>query len=313
MRLGHGFERAFNPRAVAIVGVSRSSNQQFPGYTGLRFLRMLRDSGFEGRVYPINPRAGEVDGLRVYSSVTSVPEPLDLVIVAVQAPAVPRVLEECAAAGALNVHVCSAGFGETREAEGEGLESAVREIALRGGLHLVGPNCMGIHVPSVGLRMYEGVPLIRGPVAFISQSGGHGQTFLEHCAARGVGCSKVISFGNALILEASDFLEYLAGDPETRVICMYLEGIGDGSRFTRMDGRISWAGKTRPRPGWRCERSTYLLGGGRRCNGIFQLMQRTLGAVESFLSQPRYRKAVHRFRARGSLEAGISQGLWRCA
>jgi len=239
MRLDHGFERAFDPRAVAVVGVSRSADKKHPGYSGLQFLRMLRGSGYKGQVCPVNPKADEIEGVRAYPSLAAVPEPLDLVIVTVPPASVPGVLEDCAAAGALNVHICTAGFGETGEAEGRGLDEVMREIALREGLRVVGPNCMGLHVPSVGLRMYEGLPLLQGPVAFLSQSGSLVHVFIAFASTLGVGCSKAISYGNALVMDAPDFLEYLATDPETQVICMYLEGIKDGRRLTELVRRIT--------------------------------------------------------------------------
>lgn len=229
-----GFEEAFNPRAVAIVGVSRSDRQRHPGGTGLSFLRRLRQLGFEGRIYPVNPNASEIEGTKVYPSVTAIPEPLDLVMVTVPAAFVPQVLEDCVAAKALNVHICTSGFGETGEEEGKRLESRMRDIALMGGLRVIGPNCMGLQVPSVRMGTMDDLPLVQGPVAFISQSGGHAHTYLEHGPTLGVGFSKVISYGNALVLDAPDFLEYFATDPETRIVCMYIEGIRDGARLTRL-------------------------------------------------------------------------------
>jgi len=239
MTLHSNLERAFNPRAVAIVGVSNREKPLHPGYTGLRFLRMLKSSGFKGRIYPINPKADEIEGAMVYPSLSSVPEPLDLVIITVPAASVPGVLEDCARVGACNVHICSSGFDETGEVEGKMLEERLREIALRGGLRAIGPNCMGYHVPSVGLRMYEEVPLLQGPVAFVSQSGSYGVYFVQQCAAEGIGFSKAISYGNALVMDATDYLEYLATDPETQIICMYLEGIKDGGKLIEIVRRTS--------------------------------------------------------------------------
>ncbi|MFC1944874.1 CoA-binding protein [Chloroflexota bacterium] len=239
MKRNSGLEKAFDPKAVAIVGVSSSEKKFHPGYTGLRFLRMLQSSGFGGRIYPINPRAGEIDGIRVYPSLSLVPEPLDLVIITVPASSVPVVLEDCAKMGALDVHICTSGFDETREAEGVNLEERLREVALRGGLRVIGPNCMGYHVPSAGLRMYEDVPMLQGAVAFITQSGSYGTYLVRQCAAEGIGFSKVISYGNALIMDATDYLEYLATDPETQVICMYLEGVKDGRRLTELVRRTN--------------------------------------------------------------------------
>jgi acyl-CoA synthetase (NDP forming) len=157
-----------------------------------------------------------------------------LVIVTVPAAAVPQVLQDCATAGAPNVHICSAGFAETGEGEAAILEKRVRDIALKGGLQVVGPNCLGYHVPASRLKMYEYGGLTPGPVAFISQSGGHAQTFVEHGTALGINFSKVISYGNALVMDSADFLEYLATDPETGIICLYVEGVKDGGRLIQL-------------------------------------------------------------------------------
>jgi acyl-CoA synthetase (NDP forming) len=197
----------------------------------MRILRLLQEEGFGGNLYPIHPKGGEIAGLRVHASVKDVPEALDLVIIATQAARVPEVLEDCVAARAANVHICSAGFSETGEAEGRILEDEIRKIVERGALRVIGPNCMGFHVPSAGIKMFEYVQMVDGPVAFVSQSGGHAMSFLMHGPDFGFGFSKVISYGNALTLDAPDFVEYLADDSDTEVICVYLEGVRDGKRL----------------------------------------------------------------------------------
>jgi acyl-CoA synthetase (NDP forming) len=225
------FGEKFPPQSIAIVGVWQKSATNAPGYTGMRILRLLKDEGFEGSIYPVHPKGGEIAGLEAYPSVTAVSEALDLVVIATQAARVPEVLEDCVAAQAAYVHVCSSGFSETGEAEGRILEAKIREIAERGGLRVIGPNCMGFHIPSAGIKMFEYVEPVDGPVAFVSQSGGHAMGFLMHGPDFGFGISKAISYGNALTLDAPDFVEYLAGDSDTQVIGMYLEGVRDGKRL----------------------------------------------------------------------------------
>jgi len=222
------FGEGFPPKTVAIVGVSRTEQMRHPGYTGSRLFRILREAGFKGSVYPVNPKADMIDGVKAYPSVTAIPERLDLVTIGVPSTEVPQVLEDCVAAGALNVQILTSGFGETGEVQGSELERAIRDIALRTGLRVIGPNCMGFQIPSVKMKMFEEVELIRGPVAFVSQSGGHARIFLMQGPHFGIGFSKVISYGNALVLDAIDFLEYLSTDRETGIICMYLEGIRKG-------------------------------------------------------------------------------------
>lgn len=229
-----GLEQAFHPKAIAIVGVKRSEGGSPPGYTGMMFLSLLQEAKFEGRIYPINPKADTIAGLKAYASVSSVPEHVDYVIVTVPAAAVPGVLEDCVTAEAVDVHICTAGFGETGEEEGYRLETKIRDIALRGGLRVVGPNSLGYHVPSARMQMYRQAELVHGPVAFVSQSGGHCQMFVRQGPPQGIGFSKVISYGNALLMDSTDFLEYLATDPETEIICMYIEDVKNGRRFREL-------------------------------------------------------------------------------
>ena len=239
MKQSLNFGEGFPPKSIAIVGVSRNDDSKHPGYTGLNLLRILKGAGFEGRLYPVNPKASSIEGLKVYPSVASIPETLDLVTIAVPPSAVPQVVEDCVAAKARNVQICTSGFGETGQAEGKGLESEIRKIALKGRLRVIGPNCMGFQIPSVRMQMHADTPSAQGPVAFVSQSGGHARIYLIRGPQLGIGFSKVISYGNALVMDAPDFLEYLANDPETRIICMYLEGIKDGRRFMELVRQIN--------------------------------------------------------------------------
>ena len=239
------FEVAFSPRTVAIVGAQREGPQSWAD-----FLVNLQRAGFRGRIYPINPKAkgGEIRGVKAYPDLASVPEPIDLVIVTVPAAIVPLVLEDCIAANAKNVHIFTAGFGETGEEKRIELERKVEEIAKRGGLRIVGPNCMGLLVPAARLTTWDRFNPKAGPVAFISQSGGHVGMFTTEGAQFGIYFSKVVSFGNALGFDSTDFLEYLATDPETAIICMYLEGVRDGNRLTDLVREIN---KTKPVIVWK--------------------------------------------------------------
>ena len=238
------FEVAFNPKTVAIVGAQRK-----PPPWG-DFVANLQRAGFRGRIYPINPKAegGEIRGLKAYPDLASVPEAIDLVIVTAPATAVPAVLEDCIAANAKNVHIFSAGFGETGEEKRIELERQIGEIANRGGLRILGPNCMGLHVPAAGLTTWDMFNPRSGPVAFLSQSGGHAGVFTGDGARFGIYFSKAVSFGNALGFDSPDFLEYLATDPETGIICMYLEGVRDGRRLTELVREIN---RTKPVIVWK--------------------------------------------------------------
>jgi len=157
----------------------------------------------------------------------------------VPAQALPKILEDCAAANAKNIHVFTAGFEETGEPEAIELGKRVREIAQRGGLRMIGPNCMGLYVPKAGIGSFDQLPKKAGPVAFVSQSGGHCNWFTHYGPNYGIYFSKVISFGNAYVLDSTDFLEYLSTDSDTRIICMYLEGVKDGQKLQRQVREIN--------------------------------------------------------------------------
>ena len=237
------FEAAFNPKAVAVVGASREA--QFFG----DFVGNLQRAGFAGRIYPINPKAagGEIHGLKVYPDLVSVPEHIDLVIISVPAHAVLSVLEDCIAANAKNIHIYTAGFKETGDRKGIELEERLRGVAKRGGLRILGPNCMGLHIPASKVTTWEAIGEA-GPVAFLSQSGGHAGQFARDAARFGIRFSKVVSYGNASVLDSIDFLEYLANDPETGLVCMYIEGVRDGGKLTALVREIN---KTKPVIVWK--------------------------------------------------------------
>jgi len=228
------FEVAFHPKTVAIVGASTKPAQGWLGLMGC-----IQEFGFPGRIYPINPNATEIGGLKAYPNLVSVPEPIDLVLISVPAPTVPKALEDCIASGNKNVHIFTAGFKETGEEEGNRLEKEIEEIAQKGVLRVVGPNCMGLYVPAARLTTWVPAPVESGPVAFVTQSGGHAGDYANHAAQFGIRFSKVISYGNALTLDSTDFLEYLADDAETRIITMYLEGVKDGGKLTRQVKEIN--------------------------------------------------------------------------
>ena len=233
-------EAAFHPKVVAIVGVSADAKRdQTQDFGGARFISSFEQLGFQGHIYPVNPKATEIMGLKTYPKVSSIPEPVDLVIVSVPAQALPEVLEDCIAANARNIHVFTSGFEETGEEEAKELGRRVRQIALHGGLRLIGPNCMGLYVPEAGIGTFEGLSKKSGPVSFVSQSGGHCNWFTHYGPNYGIHFSKAISFGNAYVLDSTDFLEYLAVDPETRIICMYLEGVKDGAKLLRQVKEIN--------------------------------------------------------------------------
>jgi len=223
----NAFQRIFSPRSLAIVGISRT----YSGLGGQFFLRNLQRAGYAGRIYLINPTAREIGGLPAFPSITRLPEAVDLAIICVPAQSVPSIMEECAAKGIRNIHILSSGFQELGTPEGIRLENEVRQVAQKRGQNVIGPNCMGPYAPASRLMLWGQIPAAPGSLAFLSQSGTLTQRMSEHAHFMGMGLSKTVSFGNAAVLDSTDYLEYLAGDEETRVIGFYLEGIHDGRRF----------------------------------------------------------------------------------
>jgi len=219
-----------HPRSIAVVGAARAPTGGFPG-----MFACVRNFGFPGKLYPVNPKADEIDGIKAYPSLTALPEPVDLVIISVPGPRVPEALRDCTASGNKNIHIFSSGFQETGEPEGIRLHEEIKEIAEQGGLNIVGPNCMGFYVPESRLMTWIAAAKESGPLAFITQSGGHAQDFTCYAASQlKLYFSKVISYGNALTLDSPDFLEYLGDDEKTRIIAMYMEGVKDGRRLFRL-------------------------------------------------------------------------------
>ena len=225
------------PKSIAVIGAPRSQEDIWTNILGsiIRY-------GYIGKIYPINPMAEEINGLKAYPSLASLPERADLVIICVSAPRVPDALRDCVSSGHRNVHIFSAGFKETGEPEGIRLHQEIEAIAEKGGLHVMGPNCMGVHNPKMLMSTWEVTdmaPKQSGPVVFVSQSGGHAGDFIVHASRSGIYFNKAVSYGNALTLDCTDFIPYLADDEETKIICLYLEGIKDGRKLLRQVKQIN--------------------------------------------------------------------------
>jgi acyl-CoA synthetase (NDP forming) len=231
-------EAVFAPKSVAIVGAS--ANVDSPGHD---YLRAILDFGFEGPVYPINPRAGEILGLRAYASLSEVPGSIDFVISCIPADGVLALIEECRGKGVAALHLFTGRFSETGDDAAAALEREVQARAAAAGIRLLGPNCMGVFDSRGKLSFRPDLPQALGDVAFISQSGNNSVELMLHGAARGLRFSTVVSYGNALDLTEADFLEHLAQDPATRVVGAYIEGTRDGPRFFRA---LAACGRAKP-------------------------------------------------------------------
>jgi len=222
-------QKIFKPAQVAVIGASAGDYK----FGGTSFLLKLQAGGFRGALYPINPKAREIRGIKAYPDLFSLPQVPDLAIVCVAARLVPGVLEDCARIGLRHVHILTSGFKETGLAEDKLLEERITAIARAEDLKLIGPNCMGPYCPRAGLTAWGAIPGLSGSVGIISQSGGLAQRMTEYAASLGIGVDKAVSFGNAAVLDSTDFLEIMAEDTDIRVIAMYLESVKDAARLLR--------------------------------------------------------------------------------
>jgi acetyltransferase len=229
----------FYPKSVAVVGASNN-----PAKWGFSIFNDLLVKGFRGELYPVNKDEEKISGITCYKNINEIPKPVELAVIVVPAPAVPTVVEECVGKKVKVAIIISGGFRETGR-EGEKLEGEVVRIAKRGKIRIVGPNCFGIINPysnfsTTGLMSLYVTPHVpKGSVALISQSGNLGLFMLKIAFERGLGISKFISSGNECDLHFEDYLEYLAEDPETKVIAGYIEGLNEGRRFYELAGEIT--------------------------------------------------------------------------
>ena len=218
----------FKPRSIAVIGASNTL-----GKWGYHMVSRPLLTGFRGTIYPVNQSEKMIMGLPSYASVLDIPNVVDMAVVVVPAPIVPRVIAECVQKGIKGAVVITAGFGETGS-EGLALQNEVVAIARKGGLRLVGPNCNGILSSAVNLNLsFERAPR-SGHIAFISQSGTFGADLADSALAKGYGLSKFVSIGNQADLNAADYLEYLIEDEDTKVIILYMEGFREGRRFFQL-------------------------------------------------------------------------------
>jgi len=224
----------FKPESVAVIGASRD-----PEKLGYAVVSNLKEAGFRGRIYPINPKADEILDLEVYPSVLDVPDSIDLAVIVIPYRFVPDVLRQCGQKEVQAVVVITAGF---REAGREGLEREMElvEIAEQYDLRLIGPNCLGVIDTATPLNasFAPGTPPA-GPIAFMSQSGALGTAVLDIAMAGRIGFSKFVSLGNKADVSEIDLLEALADDPESKVILIYVEGVPDGQRFIEVARQVT--------------------------------------------------------------------------
>ena len=226
----------FKANSVALIGASAT-----PGKIGNAVLDSLLKYDYQGAVYPINPGRDEIMGVRTYPSLDNIPEKVDLVVVTIDLRLVPDVIEECASKGIHNLVVISGG-GKELGGERTELEAEIRHLARTHDVRVVGPNCIGVFDGQTRLDTFFQVQerMLRpkaGPVAVLTQSGTIGAAFLEDATTTGV--SKFVSYGNRTDVDEADLLAYLADDPETSLVAMYVEGLEDGRKFLNTARKVT--------------------------------------------------------------------------
>ena len=224
------------PRSVAVIGASRE-----PGTIGQILFQCIMQNRFSGVVYPINPNAEAIMSVKTYPSVLDVPGDIDLALIAVPAPLVAKVTDECGRKGVRGIVVISDGFKE-RGGEGVQREQELRDIALGHGMRIVGPNCMGVINTDLAMNLNASFSLVYPPpgnVAFLSQSGALGLSILEYANNLNMGISTFVSVGNRADISSNDMLQYWEQDQATKVILLYLESFGNPRKFARIARRVS--------------------------------------------------------------------------
>ncbi len=222
----HYLSALFHPKSVAMFGASET-----PDSVGQVVFKNLLDAGFDGQIYAINPKRETVQGQKAYNTLDEIDEDIDLAVVATPARTVPGIVEQCGVYGIKSMIILSAGFREIGE-QGRALEDKVRDAARSHGIRFMGPNCLGIIRPSIGLNATFGNSnAAEGGVALVSQSGALCTSILDWAETRDVGFSAVVSTGIAADLDFGDILDYLASDSKTESIILYVEGLTDARRF----------------------------------------------------------------------------------
>lgn len=224
-----------SPRSVAVIGAGRT------GGIGHQILRNLRDGGFTGDIYPVNPNATEICGLRAYPSVAALPRPVDLAVLAVPATSVRDTVADCCAAGIPALVITSAGLGEVGVA-GRQLQAELVATARRHGTRIVGPNCLGIVSTAPGVQLnasFAPAMPLPGGLSLASQSGAVGIAVLDHATRSGLGIAEFVSLGNKADVSGNDLLLHWWRDPRTKVIGLYLESFGNPRKFARIARQVS--------------------------------------------------------------------------
>ncbi len=227
------FSPLFDPKSVAVIGATDDWNKW--GFS--TFLSTL--DGFKGKVYPINNTKENILGHKAFKKITDVPGEVDLAAFVIPSASIPAVMEDCVRKGVKAAVIISAGFTEIGE-EGSKLQDEVLEIARRGGIRFVGPNCMGFWSATSELRAFMTPLQVRpGPFAFVTQGGNVGGAIVTSAYQKGLGFHRYVSCGGTADIQIEDYIEHFGEDPEVKVILTYIEGLKDGRRFVEKVKKIT--------------------------------------------------------------------------
>ena len=222
----HYLAPLFTPESIALFGASDRED----AVGGIVF-RNLLSAGFKGGIYPLNPKRDVVQGQDAFKSLADIDDNIDLAVVATPATSIPDIVEECGEHGVPMMLILSAGFREIGDA-GRKLEDRVMQRARHYGIRIMGPNCLGIIRPDIGINLTFGNSnAIPGNLALVSQSGAICTSILDWADKNGIGFSSVVSTGIGADLDFGDYLDYLVADHKTKAILLYIEGISDSRRF----------------------------------------------------------------------------------
>ena len=221
------YRPVFYPESIAVIGASNKKT----GF-GSGFLRANLAYGYRGKLYPVNPKGGDIQGLPAYRSLQDIPGAVDFAVIAIPSHQVLDAVRDCIKKGVKGAEILSSGFREAGP-EGAALEKEIVRIAREGGVRLIGPNCFGLHSPEAGVTLMPGgdFSAIPGPVGLISQSGVGACDMVYSAQGRGLGFSIVMSFGNGCDIDAVEMLNYFEADPGTEIVGAYIEGVNDGRKF----------------------------------------------------------------------------------
>jgi len=222
----HYLNSLFSPKSVAIFGASNRADA-----VGQIVFKNMLGSGFKGALYPVNPKHAEIQGVKAYAGIADIREPVELAVIATPPETVPDIMESCGLHGVKAAVIITAGFSETG-AQGTALEQKLLETARRYNIRLIGPNCLGLMRPSIGLNAtFNKGNANSGNIAFVSQSGALCTAILDWAQANDVGFSSVVSMGSSTDVDFGEILDYLVSDPNTHSILMYIEGIRNARSF----------------------------------------------------------------------------------